>query len=52
VELSYGELERQLKSLAPALIRIPGDGPLSVVALLRGGRRVRVLGPGCTKVTA
>src|SRR2546421_6986574 len=45
-EIPYGEVERLLQRVSPALLRLPGDGEPHFVALLGGGRRtVSLLGP-------
>ncbi|ETW93377.1 MAG: hypothetical protein ETSY1_39485 [Candidatus Entotheonella factor] len=48
VETTYGEVVTMLQSVAPALLRLPDSddhGEGRVVALLRSGRRLRVIGP-------
>jgi hypothetical protein len=48
-EIAYGEVERLLLRAGPALLRLPGAGEPSFLALLRGGRRtVSLLGPHFT----
>jgi ATP-binding cassette subfamily B protein len=45
VQIMYGEIDRQLPRLGPALLRLfAGDRPV-FLALLRGRRRLRVLAP-------
>lgn len=47
-ELPYAEVERQLRSAGPAILRIPGaEGP-RFLALMKGRRRVTLLGPDLT----
>src|SRR5262245_49921416 len=45
-QIAYGEVERRLHRVAPALLCLRGDGEPGVLALLGGGRRtVSFLGP-------
>jgi ATP-binding cassette subfamily B protein len=45
-QIPYGEVERLLQRMSPALLRLPGDGEPCFFALHSGGRRmVALLGP-------
>src|SRR5215210_7323762 len=43
VDVSYREVDSLVRQSAPALLRLPGEGPPRFLALLRGGRRTAVL---------
>jgi len=43
VDVSYREVESLVRQSAPALLRLPGEGPPRFLALLRGGRRTAVV---------
>ena len=45
VEIPYPAIERQLQVLGPAVLRLPGNGQRHFLAVLRGSRKLRVLGP-------
>lgn len=43
VDVSYREVESLVRQAAPALLRLPGEGPPRFLLLLRGGRRNAVI---------
>ena len=48
-EITYGEVERRLQRLGPAILRLPGDGEPGFLTCFSGGHRmVALLGPDLT----
>ena len=43
VDVSYREVDSLVRQSAPALLRLPGEGPARFLVLLRGGRQTAVL---------